>query len=268
MATTTPPGVTWFLVDDFPAVLARTGLFSLAQLERAHKERHRTGRRLGRILVDDGAVDEGLLFDTLAELFRLPRFNLREDPVELSAGSRCDEQWVRMHGIVPVWVDTQARILHVATPDPSRKVLFAQLRGRTGLFAHPLVASESETEALYKHIYRKAPLIRDPVQINRPGPRLEPMIEDDDAIFLADDLVEEEAPSDPSIESQPAKIPARTSVQTHDLEWLQPLLQTQQLSARQLRLIVELCEAQGLFTREEYLTRLKLRTLSSVHHDD
>lgn len=256
-------------MTDLATLLAQSGLLSPSQLDQARAERARSGRRLARILIEDAILDERLLFDTLAELAGYPRFDLRVDPVERSAGTRCDPTWVRTHGIVPIWADRERGRLHVATPDPTRKPLFAQIRGRTGFTARPLVASESETEALYRHIYRQEPLIRDPTRINRSGPRPNPPIEIA-AVLATGDLVEAGPPGDPAPPGEPnprpdpdlglagwsAVAPPIPPGSTTDLGRLRPILERQQASADQLRRLVEACEALGLFTRDEYLARL------------
>ena len=58
-------------------LLVREKLISAAQLQAALEEQQRSGRRLGRVLIDTGAVTEEGIANALAGQFRVPYINLK-----------------------------------------------------------------------------------------------------------------------------------------------------------------------------------------------
>ena len=74
-------------------VLVAQGLVTDAQVATALKQQTGTGKRLGEVLVDMGALDERGLVDALADFFGMPVTDLRRDtpaPDALALDSRGD----------------------------------------------------------------------------------------------------------------------------------------------------------------------------------
>ena len=70
-------------------VLVSRGVVTEAQLAAALKAQKGSGKRLGEVLVDIGALDERGLVDALADFFEMPVTDLRRDtPEPQGAGAR------------------------------------------------------------------------------------------------------------------------------------------------------------------------------------
>src|SRR5687768_7591 len=150
-------------------LLLRSGVLSQAQLVGALREQARTGVRLGSILVDHGLVEEATLYDALAKMTGLERFNLRTAILEKSSLNLVTSEWAFEHGIAPFKVDVQQRTLHVALTDPTNLKPVDELAFRLGLKIKMLVASETELQRVLRHHFYGDPLDRDPRNVNRPG---------------------------------------------------------------------------------------------------
>ena len=111
-------------------VLVARGLVTDAQVATALKQQTGTGKRLGEVLVDMGALDERGLVDALADFFGMPVSDLRRDtpaPDALALVSRGDGP---ENLAIPIRVDDEA--LHVAVAQPSDDLRF-QLAGASGM---------------------------------------------------------------------------------------------------------------------------------------
>jgi hypothetical protein len=223
----------------------------------ALREQARTGVRLGQILVDHGLVEEVTLYDALAKMTSLDRFNLRTVILERSALNLVTGDWALDNGVVPFKVDTQARTIHIAVTDPTNLKPVDDLAFRLGLKTKTFVASETELERVVRHHFYGEPLDRDPRSARRPGgPQRETADIDESQIIRGMDSMRDEVlntktpPSgDPPLASGDPELAA--------LAQLKPIFDAQEEAARALRAIFELCVARGIIRREEYLDRLK-----------
>src|SRR5688572_17092503 len=114
------------------------------QLIQALRDQARTGVRLGQILVDHGMVEEATLYDALAKITGLERFNLRTAILEKSALKLVTADWALEQGIVPYKVDVQHRTLHAAITDPTNLKPIDELTFKLGLKIKLFIASETE----------------------------------------------------------------------------------------------------------------------------
>jgi type IV pilus assembly protein PilB len=238
-------------------LLLRSGVLTQAQLVSALREQARTGVRLGQILVDHGLVEEVTLYDALAKMTGLERFNLRTVILERSALNLVTGEWAVENGIVPFKVDVQARTLHVAVTDPTNLKPVDDLAFRMGLKIKMFVASETELERVVRHHFHGDSLDRDPRSVRRPGgPQPGTADIDESQIMrgmdsMRDEVLKQQKPnwddtSQPGFEQERAV-----------LAQLKPIYDAQEEAARALRAIFELCVTRGIIRREEYLERLK-----------
>jgi type IV pilus assembly protein PilB len=224
----------------------------------ALREQARTGVRLGQILVDHGLVEEVILYDALAKMTGLDRFNLRTVILERSALNIVNGDWAVDHGVVPFKVDVQARTLHVAVTDPTNLKPVDDLAFRLGLKIKLFVASETELERVVRHHFHGQALDRDPRSVRRPSAPQRHTAEIDDSTIMRgmDSMRDEVLKSEKHVWDDPST-PGIADEERALLSQLKPIFDAQEEGARALRAIFELCVARGIIRREEYLERLK-----------
>ena len=103
-------------------VLVKRGLVTDAQVAQALKQQAGSGKRLGEVLVDMGALDERGLVDALADFFGLPVTDLRRHTPFPEAIALIPEEIAREHLVIPVHLDGDG--LHVAVAQPSDDLRF------------------------------------------------------------------------------------------------------------------------------------------------
>ncbi|MGD0748864.1 MAG: GspE/PulE family protein [Acidimicrobiales bacterium] len=111
-------------------VLVARGVVTDSQVATALKQQAGSGKRLGEVLVDMGALDERGLVDALAEFFGMPVTDLRRDTPAPEALSLVPEAMARENLAIPIRVDDDG--LHVAVAQPSDDLRF-QLAGASGM---------------------------------------------------------------------------------------------------------------------------------------
>ena len=112
-------------------VLVARGIVTDAQVKTALQLQGSSGKRLGEVLVDTGALDERGLVNTLADYFGMPVIDLRRAAPEAIAVALLPEEVARELLAIPVRLDDEA--LHVAVAQPSDDVRFrlAETSGRS-----------------------------------------------------------------------------------------------------------------------------------------
>ena len=112
-------------------VLVTRGLVTEAQVAQALQQQAGSGKRLGEVLVDMGALDERGLVDALADFFGLPVIDLRRHTPFPEALALVSEEVARNNLVIPVHLDGD--VLHVAVAQPSDdlRFLLAEASGHT-----------------------------------------------------------------------------------------------------------------------------------------
>jgi len=112
-------------------VLVARGIVTDAQVKTALQLQGSSGKRLGEVLVDTGALDERGLVNALADYFGMPVIDLRRAAPEAIAVALLPEEVARELLAIPVRLDDEA--LHVAVAQPSDDVRFrlAETSGRS-----------------------------------------------------------------------------------------------------------------------------------------
>jgi type IV pilus assembly protein PilB len=110
-------------------LLLERGLVSPDQLEDARAEQGRTGRPLGRVLLERQALSEGDLSQVVAEAAGLEFVDLDEYPLDPTATALITDAMARRYTALPVSWD--AETLVVAMSDPSNVVAIDDIRSIT-----------------------------------------------------------------------------------------------------------------------------------------
>ncbi|MEQ1856005.1 MAG: DUF4388 domain-containing protein [Longimicrobiales bacterium] len=100
-------------------VLMRLGYATQPQIQEAVKRQSARGGRVGKNLVELGAITEDQLFDALVEQFRLPTTKLEESSVPRDLLDRMPPGVVVEHLMLPIAWDADRRVLSLAVANPA-----------------------------------------------------------------------------------------------------------------------------------------------------
>ncbi|MDQ1533351.1 MAG: type pilus assembly protein PilB [Actinomycetota bacterium] len=134
------------------ALLMREGLLTEAQLDAALNDQMRSGKQLGRILIELGTISETDLVRTLAKQVGLEYFDLANASIDSSAVSLFSESVARRYQAVAVGWEGERLI--VAMADPSNVFALDDIRAITGREVKTVVASPTELAATIERYFR------------------------------------------------------------------------------------------------------------------
>jgi type IV pilus assembly protein PilB len=122
-------------------LLVQEGLITTAQLERALKEQHQGGDRIGAVLIKLGFITEDVLVEFIARQFHVPAVNLAKLEIPKTIISLIPADIVEKYQAVPFGV--MGNTLNVAMADPGNLFLIDDIRflARKNIQVH--VAPES-----------------------------------------------------------------------------------------------------------------------------
>lgn len=163
MLPTRPPLVRWPVVTSRPPnsslrrrlgeLLIEAGLLDEPRLKAALSEQRKWGGRLGRTVVEMGFVDETAMCRVLAQQLKLGTIALDTEqlPERITEHLRLD--LAERYGVFPVSADRAARVLSVATSDPTNVESLQELEFATGLKVLPVVATASSIDRAIRRYY-------------------------------------------------------------------------------------------------------------------
>jgi len=123
-------------------VLLEEGLVTYEQLDAATSEQARTGKGLGRILIDLGFVVEQDLVSALAKQIGLPFVDLTDYPIDPAAASLISDALAKRYSALPIGYDDSKLV--VAMSDPANVFALDDIRTITGLDIKPVVATRAD----------------------------------------------------------------------------------------------------------------------------
>ncbi len=126
-------------------ILLERRLVSPAQLSSAQEQQDRSGRSLGRALVEQGVLSESQLVAALATQIGLRFVDLSDYVVDRDAVTRVPAVVCRRHTVLPI--DVEDGRLVVAMADPANVFAVDDLRSLTGLEIRPVVATRPDVLA-------------------------------------------------------------------------------------------------------------------------
>jgi type IV pilus assembly protein PilB len=218
------------------------GLLNETQLRMALSEQRKWGGRLGHTLVQMGFVDESSMVHALSRQLHIPAVELDTLtlPEHVIQGFRVD--LAERYTVFPVALDVAHKTLTLASADPTNVDALQELAFHTGQKIQVVVTSASAIErAIRKHYYGGA----------------------SNTTASPEDF----GLSEPTFEFSPPPPPAQRMGSPREAELLQRVeALTQQVAdlermvaaqARSLSALIEVLEARGSLTREEYFSRLR-----------
>ncbi len=115
------------------------------QLDKAIQTQHRSGGHLGRILVEQGALNEQQLAKVLAIQWGLPYVELGSLEIDPEVVKMVPQHLAHRHKVLAI--EKTRKKLKLAIADPLNVVAFDDVRLVTGLELEPVVASEEDIMA-------------------------------------------------------------------------------------------------------------------------
>jgi type IV pilus assembly protein PilB len=132
--------------------LLQDGLVTQAQLDAAIAEQGKSGKPLGRILIEMSAIGEVDLVRTLARQMGLDFVDLAEYPLDRGASALITESVARRYAALPIgWEDDK---LVVAMADPSNVFALDDIRTITGSEVKTVVATRAQLLEVIDGVHR------------------------------------------------------------------------------------------------------------------
>ncbi len=148
--TPTPPRQRLRLGD----MLAAQGVITAAQLAQALQEQKRTGRRLGRILIEDHITDEQTIARALAQQLKVPYLEITLDMVHPRVAKLLTESQARRLRALPI--DERGPVVRVGMADPTDYQAYDEVQRIVGREIELLVVTETRLTGVLDRLYSKS----------------------------------------------------------------------------------------------------------------
>jgi hypothetical protein len=250
-------------------LLIKANVLQESQLKAALAEQAKWGGKLGEILVRMSMVSEDILVRALSKQLNIPAVNL--DAVQVippHVRAKIPSQTARDFAVLPLQLRDDGKTLVVAVADPLNVRHLDELRAITKCRIVPNVAGRTSIARAYQRLYEENAELgeadtnfkvldaqgRTVVKDMRPG-----------APQAGQPPAQAPAPA-PAPAARPAPAPARPSVSGvpavgagggSPAELLKTVEEVQRKEVAALKAMVELLIEKGVFTREEYLAKVK-----------
>src|SRR5712672_3594295 len=220
-------------------LLVKAGVITDLQLKAALAEQSQWGGKLGDILVRMEFITEEVLVRALSKQTGIARGD-RSGDADKAAIAQVSAETAEEFNLVPLAVKDDGRTLVVAMSDPGNVMVTDHLRSLTGCRIEAQLAGASAIRAAIARWYRGEELGGDESSmkiVNNSG----------------DSVTVEGKKEQPKPPAAPDGKAARASA----LEVLRGVEETQRRSVAALKAMVELLIEKGVFSRDEYLARVK-----------
>lgn len=134
-------------------LLVRHGAIAEEQLAHAREEQAKWGGDLGRTLVDLGYITEELLLRAVAHQQRIPWVASSDPPPSQALAGALSLQLCERFGVIAVAGDLRARVLRVATADPTNEANLKALATASGYSIQPAAAMQAWIDRALRVVY-------------------------------------------------------------------------------------------------------------------
>ena len=235
-------------------LLVKAGVITELQLKAALAEQSQWGGKLGDILVRMEFLTEEVLVRALSKQTGIPRADLTGEG-DRAALAVIPPDVAEEFGLVPVELKEEGRALVVAMSDPLNIGVTDHLRSLTGARIEAMLAGNSAIRNAISRWYRGEALLGDEEQLSS----MKVVNNSGQSVVTVDPRKKgKDAPADKSA-AQPAVAPAsgNGAPRTSAVEVLRGVEETQRRSVAALKAMVELLIEKGVFSRDEYIARVK-----------
>ena len=218
-------------------LLVKAGVITDLQLKAALAEQSQWGGKLGDILVRMEFITEEVLVRALSKQTGIARADLAGEP-DRQAVSRIPAETAEEFNMVPLGFADEGRVLIVAMSDPGNVMVTDHLHSLTGCRIEAQLAGASAIRNAIARWYRGEELTGDESSmriVNNSG----------DSVTVD------------GSKGQPKNGQDVKAVRASALEVLRGMEETQRRSVAALKAMVDLLIEKGVFSREEYLSRVK-----------
>jgi hypothetical protein len=228
-------------------LLVKAGVITDLQLKAALAEQSQWGGKLGDILVRMEFLTEEVLVRALSKQTGIPRADLTGEP-DRAALAVIPPDVAEEFGLVPVALKEEGRALVVAMSDPLNIGVTDHLRSLTGARIESQLAGASAIRNAISRWYRGEELLGDDEQqssmkvVNNSGQSV---------VTVDPRKAAKNAPK--AQQQQKGNGDQRSSA----VEVLRGVEETQRRSVAALKAMVELLIEKGVFSRDEYIARVK-----------
>ena len=222
-------------------LLVKAGVITDLQLKAALAEQSQWGGKLGDILVRMEFITEEVLVRALSKQTGIARADLAGE-ADKAAIAQVSAETAEEFNLVPLAVKDDGRTLLVAMSDPGNVMVTDHLRSLTGCRIEAQLAGASAIRGAIARWYRGEELGGDESSmkiVNNSG----------DSVVTVEGKKEQPKPPPAAQDAKAARASA--------LEVLRGVEETQRRSVAALKAMVELLIEKGVFSREEYLSRVK-----------
>ncbi|NMO23471.1 general secretion pathway protein GspE [Pyxidicoccus fallax] len=245
-------------------LLIKANVLQESQLKAALAEQAKWGGKLGEILVRMSLVSEDILVRALSKQLGMPAVNL--DAVQVvppHVKAKISAQTARDFSVLPLQLRDDGKTLVVAMSDPLNVRMLDELRAVTKCRIVPNVAGRSSIARAFSRIYEENAELEDADTnfkvVDAQGRTVVKNLKDLDPAAAA-------ATSAPAARPTPTPAPTRPSTETPTVrpaasgspaELLRSVEEVQRKEVAALKAMVELLIEKGVFSREEYLAKVK-----------
>ena len=248
-------------------LLVKAGVITDLQLKAALAEQSQWGGKLGDILVRMEFLTEEILVRALSKQTGIPRADLTGEG-DRQALTAIPADVAEEFGVVPLHFKEEGRVLVVAMSDPLNLSVTDHLRSLTeGVRMEAQLAGASAIRNAISRWYRGEELFADEEQsamkiVNNSGNSVVTM---DPRKGKGAPQPQASAPPPPAAvaasngaaRAQPAPAPPAAAPRASAVEVLRGVEETQRRSVAALKAMVELLIEKGVFSRDEYISRVK-----------
>ena len=242
-------------------LLVKAGVVTDLQLKAALAEQAQWGGKLGDILVRMEFLTEEILVRALSKQTGIPRVDLSGEADQLAL-SKVPPEVAEEFGLIPMEMQDDGRTLVVAMSDPLNLMVTDHLRSLTNCRIVAQLAGTSAIRNAISRWYRGEELLREDSGevsniriVNNSG----------NTVITVDPRKPAQraaaAASAPSAAApngaRPAPVSPAMAPALSAVEVLRTVEETQRRSVAALRAMVELLIEKGVFSRDEYLARVK-----------
>ncbi len=234
-------------------LLVKAGVITELQLKAALAEQSQWGGKLGDILVRMEFLTEEVLVRALSKQTGIPRADLTGEG-DRAALALVPPDVAEEFGLVPVVAKEQGHVLVVAMSDPLNIGVTDHLRSLTGARVESQLAGASAIRNAISRWYRGEELLGDDEQqsavkiTNNSGQSV---------VTLDPRQKPKNAPSVAPPAGASVQPPSQNGARGSAVEVLRGVEETQRRSVAALKAMVELLIEKGVFSRDEYLARVK-----------